>query len=201
MHARTHTHTHTLWRTPAGKVGLWPHTHTHTHTLWRTPAGTHTHTQTHTHRHRHTHTHTHRLLFTCLLVLNDSRHTYQPTLIAVTIATTDWGGAGGGAWGDLTCPASLQAVGEAGWGQRMNGGVQGLCTHLCRCVLRKIRTLLHFSWGFCKLMRTRYLAYGLTLYPNSLCVNNGNFSSAPKQASGLKIIFRNFRNVSNPSLW
>ena len=119
----------------------------------------------------------------------------------MTIATTDWGGAGGGAWGDLTCPASLQAVGEAGWGQRMNGGAQGLCTHLCRCVLRKIRTLLHFSWGFCKLMRTRYLAYGLTLYPNSLCVNNGNFSSAPKQASGLKIIFRNFRNVSNPSLW
>ena len=154
--------------------------------------------------HTHTHTHTHRLLFTCLLILNDSHHTYPPMLIAVTIATTDWDGAGGGAWGDLTCPASLQeTLGETGWGQRLNRGEQGLCTHLCRCVLRKIRILMPFSWGFCKLMRTRYLSCGLlfTLHPNSLCINNGNFSSAPKQANGLKIIFRNFRNVSNPSLW
>ena len=69
--------------------------------------------------------------------------------------------------------------------------------------LRKIRILMPFSWGLCKLMRTRYLSCGLlfTLHPNSLCINNGNFSSVPKQASGLKIIFRNFRNVSNPSLW
>lgn len=32
-------------------------------------------------------------------------------------------------------------------------------------------------------------------------INNGKFSSAPKQASGLKIIFRNFRNVSKSTLW
>ena len=133
---------------------------------------------------------------------------WQPSHIPTHVNCCDYsnnwlGSSGRRSMGVLTCPASLQAVGETGWGQRLNGGEQGLCTHLCRCVLRKIRMLLHFSWGFCKLMRTRYLACGLlfTLYPNSLCINNGNFSSAPKQASGLKIIFRNFRNVSNPSLW
>lgn len=48
-------------------------------------------------------------------------------LIAVTIATTDWGEAGGGAWGLTVLPAA--AVGETGWGQRLNGGEQGCVLH------------------------------------------------------------------------
>lgn len=82
-------------------------------------------------------------------------------------------------------PPALQRAAET---VGLKGGGQEPSTHLCRCVLRKIRVLLCFWCAFCKFIRTRYLAWGLlfTLHPNVCVSTMENFHLLPSRRAAWK---------------